>query len=329
MKRMIAALAALLTLGAFALPAAALEVKIATISAANSPWHKAMLRFAEVAAAESNGEITVQVYTDGQLGDIKQMYSSMQLGTLEMGFFGLGAATLLNGADKLNLLYVPYIFDSKDWATKILNSDEFKTIYDEIAENTGVRILGAYGARSPRALQTTVGPITEPGQVKGLRLRIPSIPTLKATFEALGAQVTPMSMTEIYNALSRGMVDGQDNGFDLAVPLKFQEVAKYWSATDHAYEMTGWFISDQFWQDLTPEEQAILTKAAIAGGEVATELTNELDADAIALIESSGGTYVVPDREAFREALKDVYKQFEGTLWEEGTVARIRAMQAE
>lgn len=327
MRKTTAALCALLTIGGFGGSAAALELKIGTISAANSPWHQAMLRFEEVAEEKSNGEIDVLVYTDGQLGDIKQMYSSMQLGTLEMGFFGLGAATLLNGADKLNLLYVPYLFDSKEDATEILNSEEFRTIYDEIAEVTGVRILGAYGARSPRALQTTEGPITKPEDVEGLRLRIPSIPTLKATFEALGAQVTPMSMTEIYTALSRGMVDGQDNGFDLSIPLKFHEVAKYWSATDHAYEMTGWFVSDQFWQGLTPEQQAILTEAAIAGGEVATELTNELDQNAIETIESMGGTYVVPDREAFREALKDVYKQFEGELWEEGTVARIRAMQ--
>ena len=89
------------------------KIRIGTISSQGSPWHKAMQRFAEVAAKESNGQLQVQVFTDGALGDINQMYSSMQLGTLEMGYFGLGAITLLKGAEPLNVLYVPYIFKSK------------------------------------------------------------------------------------------------------------------------------------------------------------------------------------------------------------------------
>jgi tripartite ATP-independent transporter DctP family solute receptor len=328
-KIAVAALALVAGLATVALPATAAprEIRIGTISAANSPWDLAMRRFAEVAAKESDGELKVLVYTDGQLGDIQQMFSGMQLGTLEMGYFGLGSAVLLKGADPLNILYVPYLFKDKDWTTKILNNDEFKKIYDDVAKNTGVRIVGAFGARSPRALQTVKGPITKPEDVKGLRLRIPSIPALKATFEALGAQVTPLGMLEIYNGLSRGMIDGQDNGFDLSVPLKFHEVAKHWSATDHAYEMTGWFISERLWQSLTPTQREALTKAAAAGGEVSTEATNKLDRESIEALKAAGVTYTEPDREAFRTALKDVYKQFEGKMWPAGLVDRIRAMQ--
>jgi tripartite ATP-independent transporter DctP family solute receptor len=329
MKWMLAAAA--VVLGLIGSPssgmAAPRELRIGTISAANSPWDMAMRRFAEVSAKETNGELKVLVYTDGQLGDIQQMLSGMQLGTMEMGYFGLGSATFLKGAEALNIIYVPYLFKDKASTTKILNSEEFTKIYDDVAKKTGVRIVGAYGARSPRALQTVKGPITTPEQVRGLRLRIPAIPTLKATFEALGAQVTPLGMLEIYNGLSRGMIDGQDNGFDLSVPLKFHEAAKYWSATDHAYEMTGWFISERLWQGLTSAQRAALTKAAQEGGEVSTAATNKLDEDSIGILKAAGATYTVPDRAAFREALKDVHKPFEGKMWPAGLVDRIRAMQ--
>ena len=33
--------------------------------------------------------------------------------------------------------------------------------------------------------------------------------------------------------------------------------------------------------------------------------------------------YTVPDREAFREALKDVHKPYEGKLWPAGLVDKI------
>ena len=302
-------------------------LRIATISATDSPWHKAMVRFAETLGSESSNALKASVYTDGQLGDIQQMYSSMQLGTLEMGYFGLGAVTLLKGAEAMNINYVPYIFNSREDAVKILNSAEFLKLYDDIASKTGVRIVGAYGVRSPRALQTIKGPIVKPEDVKGLRLRIPNIATLKGTFEALGAQVTPMGMLEIYTALARGTIDGQDNGFDLAMPLKFYEVAKYWSATDHAFEMTGWFMSERTWKGLSSAEKQAVVHAAQVGGEVATAETRKLEEASIETVRKSGGTYTVPDVAAFRAALKDVHLPYEGKLWPAGMVDRIRAMQ--
>lgn len=134
-------------------------------------------------------------------------------------------------------------------------------------------------------------------------------------------------MMEIYTALSRGTVQGQDNGFDLSMPLKFNEVARYWSATDHAYELTGWFMSEKTWKSLSDADKKALTKAAQAGGEVATVETRKLDEASIETIRKSGGTYTVPDIAAFRAALKDVHVPYEGKLWPAGMVDRVRKMQ--
>src|SRR3546814_6300235 len=97
----------------------------------------------------------------------------MQLGTLEMGYFGLVSVIFLRGAEPLNILYAPYLFKSGEWAERILNNDEFAKIYDTVAKKSGVRVFAAYGIRSPRALQTVDKPIREPEDVKGLKLRVP------------------------------------------------------------------------------------------------------------------------------------------------------------
>lgn len=314
------------TLG-FAGDVQAREMKIATIAASNSPWDHAMRAFADEAAKQSQDGIKVHVYTDGQLGDISKILSSMQLGTLDMGYFGLGSVVFLRGAQPLNILYAPYLFKSGEQAERIVNSDEFQKLFDEVAKKSGVRVFAAFGIRSPRALQTVSRAINKPEDVKGLKLRIPSIPILKTTFETLGAQVVPLGMTEIYTALGRGMIDGQDNGFDLSIPLRFHEEAKYWAATDHAYELTGWFISERTWQGLSDKERAALVAAAKAGGQVATKLDKELDDNAIKLLKDAGVTYTQPDKAAFRAALANVYKQYEGKDWPEGMVERIQKMQ--
>jgi tripartite ATP-independent transporter DctP family solute receptor len=303
------------------------QLKINTISATDSPWHKAMLRFAQAVKEKTKGNIEVLAYPDGQLGDIQQNLTGMQMGTIEMGYFGLGSAVYLKDAAPIKVIYTPYLFKGKDEATKILNSDIFQQMYEDMAKKTGVRIFGAYGARSPRAIQTTRGPIVKPEDVRGMKLRIPGMDIFLATFEALGVKCTPLGMTEIYMALKQGVIEGQDNGFDLAVPLKFHEAAKYWSATDHGFEVTGWFISEKVWQSMSNEERGIFKEAAFEGGKVATELVQKLDDDSVKMFKASGVNYVVPDREAFRKALADVHKGFEGKVWPEGLVGRIREAQ--
>ncbi|TCR64049.1 TRAP transporter substrate-binding protein [Bosea sp. BK604] len=333
MKRILAGLAAL-AFAAFCCMAPAQAqtqprtVKMATIALNNSPWHKALLRFKDVVEADSNGRYKVDVYTDGQLGDIAQLISAMQLGTIEFSYFGLSSLSFIKGGEALSVCYVPYLWKSAEDAEKIINTDpEFQGIFEKVATTAGVRVFGAWGQRSPRAIQSTRGPIMKPEDVKGLRLRIPAIPVLKAMFEKLGAQVTPMGMMEIYNALSRGTIDGQDNGFDLSIPPKYHEAAKYWSATDHVIELVGFFVSERFWKGLSAEDKAIFAKASKEAGLVTTKLTKELDAEAIDILKAAGATYVVPDVEAFRKAVAGVEEPLDGKSWPKGFPDRIRKLQ--
>ncbi|MEQ9673256.1 MAG: TRAP transporter substrate-binding protein [Roseovarius indicus] len=312
---------------AFADISDARELRIGTISAAGSPWDKAMNRFAEVLAEETDGDMTAAVYTDGQLGDIQQMLTGMQLGNVEMGYFGLGSGLFLKGAGPLKVIYAPYLFRDREHAQKALNSEVFQQIYDDIAAETGVRIIGAWGNRSPRAIQTTEGPIETPADLEGMKLRVPGLAIFQDMFKTMGVQTVPMSMTEIYTGMSKGLVEGQDNGFDLAVPLKFHEVAKYWSATDHAYEATGWFISEQLWQSLSEDQQEAIRTAAEAGGEITSAEEAKLEAEAIEMFKEQGVTYTEPDQDAFRKALAGIAAQYEGTDWPEGFIDEIKAIQ--
>jgi tripartite ATP-independent transporter DctP family solute receptor len=324
---LIMAMLALAWLSVGSVQAAPMQLKINTISATDSPWHKAMLKFGEIVKAKTKGNIEVLVYADGQLGNISQTLTAMQMGTIDMGYFGMGSAIYLKPYSPLSIIYVPYLFKDKAQASRILNGPLFQGLYDKAAKESGVRIFSAYGARSPRAIQTTKGPIQKPEDLKGMKLRIPGMDIFLATFNALGVKPTSLPMTEIYMGLQQGVVEGQDNGFDLAMPLKFYEAAKYWCATDHVYEMTGWFISEKLWTKLTAEEKTIFLEAAKEAGQLATGLVEQLDKDSIETLKKSGCTYTVPDKAAFKKAWANVYKQFEGKTWPQGMVEEIQAMQ--
>ncbi len=307
--------------------AATLNLRFGTPFVTGSNLHKGMLKFAEVVAAESKGTINVQVYGDSQIGDIQQLITGMQLGTVDMSLLGVGNAGQLKDCGPLNVSYLPYLFKSKAKAEEVLNGPIFEELYETCAKSANVRIFAVGGTRSPRALVTTKGPIRKPEDVNGLRLRIPPIPIFRDTWEKLGAKVVPLGLNEVYMALSRGQVDGQDNGYDLTLSFRFYEVSKYWSATDHVYDAAAWYMGERRWKSLTQEQRDILRKAAIAGGKVATDLATELDRTGLEVLKKNGVEYVVPDRAAFEKAWADVYKSYEGKVWPNGLVQRIRDAQ--
>lgn len=105
------------------------------------------------------------------------------------------------------------------------------------------------------------------------------------------------------------------------------EVAKFWSKTDHCFELATWYISERVWQTIAADDQAIFKRAAHAGGEIVTQLGAEIDRNGVEEIKKSGGTYTEPDIAAFREAFKDAHKPYDGKVWPAGLVEKIRAMQ--
>jgi len=109
------------------------NVKMATIALANSPWHKALLKYKEVVETDSKGRYSVTIYTDGQLGDISRLLSQMQLGTVEFSYFGAPSLSFVKGGEVMNVAYVPYLFKSAEWAERIFNNDEFMGYYDKAA----------------------------------------------------------------------------------------------------------------------------------------------------------------------------------------------------
>ncbi len=307
--------------------AADLTLRFGTPFVTNSNLHKAMEEFARVVDKESGGKIRVQVYADSQIGDIQQLIAGMQLGTVDMAYLGVGNSGQLKDCGPLNIAYLPYLFKNKEAATQVLNGPIMQEFYETCAKSSGVRIFAVAGARSPRAIVTTKGPIKKPEDLKGMRLRIPPIPIFRETFESLGVKVVPLGLNEVYMALSRGQVDGQDNGFDLTLTFRFHEVSKFWTATDHVYDVAAWYISERRWKSMTKEQQDLFKRAAQIGGKVATDMGEQFDRAGLEELKKQGVTYTVPDKAAFEAAWKDVYKSYEGKVWPDGLVARLKAAQ--
>ena len=163
--------------------------------------------------------------------------------------------------------------------------------------------------------------------LNSFEIRVPPIEVIRATWETLGAKPVVMGLSDIYMGLSRGQLDGQENGFDAIIGFKWYEVTKNYSPLNQVYEVSAYYMNEKLWQGLTPQERDILKTAAKLGGESMTKAGDDLARDGLETLKKAGVVISEPDRAAFQDALKEMHKKYDGKLWPAGLVEKIKAMQ--
>ncbi len=71
-----------------------------------------------------------------------------------------------------------------------------------------------------------------------------------------------MPFPEIYNALQQKVIDGQDNPLYTSMLMKFTEVNKFATITNHILTECPMVVNKAFWTSLTPDQQKIFREAA-------------------------------------------------------------------
>jgi len=70
-------------------------------------------------------------------------------------------------------------------------------------------------------------PVISPGDLNGLKLRLPQSPAMLAWFRALGADASPLPFPQLYGALQAGVFGGQENPIAAIISAKFGQVQKF------------------------------------------------------------------------------------------------------
>lgn len=103
---------------------------------------------------------------------------------------------------------LPYVFTNTSALLKFLDGpagseklavEQFGTIK--------MRALGWYDPGT-RSIYNSRKSIHTPDDLKGMKIRVEENPVRVASFNAMGAQATPMAFSEVYGALQQKVVDG-------------------------------------------------------------------------------------------------------------------------
>lgn len=247
--------------------------KVAFVQAKDHPHGLGAKKFAELIKEKSDGKMKVMVFASGTLGGDAQVISSVQGGTVDMTLVTPG---LLSGIEKGFGLYgLPFLFKNSAEVDAVLDGPAGQNLLTRLGPH-GLVGLG-YWDHGFRHITNSKRPVNTLEDLKGLKLRLQQIPTAIESFKSMGANVVPLSFTELYTAMETRTVDGQENPLAAIETSKFYEVQKYLSLTGHFYDPLVAVFSKRTWDKLNDTERELVRSAALEAQAYERKVSRDMD----------------------------------------------------
>lgn len=254
---------------------------------------------------ESHGQLKLEIYPNGQLGNARSMVESAQTGSIQM--VGTYASIMVPFVPEVGVTQIPYIFDNNFTAWKVAQGSFGKELSDVVLKKTGLRVLGWVDGAGFREIYTDK-PIKSAADLKGMTMRVPENPGLLAMFRAWGAKTVTITWAEIYTGLQSGMAQGCDTELYSMYSKKLYEVNPYITMTNHSFNYHLLMINDDFFQSLSPENQKLMLQASDLFARVANAQSEMSSLVVKQALEDKGATFYYPTAEQLKE-FKDLAQQ--------------------
>ena len=267
------------------------------------PHARAIERFVNRVAERTGENLQIQTFPSEQAGNERQMFDAITLGTLDIAKVSTGVVA--TAVPEFGVLDLPYVFRDLNHMMATLKGKVGQDLTAKL-EARNVKIL-FWMEQGTRSFYTASKPIRTPADLKGMKIRTIAAPVMVDTINALGATATPMGFGDLYLGLKSGIVDGAENAPDAIWYAKHQEVAKYFTITNHFRTPVVVVMNKAKFDALSPEYKEIITTTARETQEWAGTLYSQFSAALMASLKKSGMTIIEADEEAFRKAVEPVY----------------------
>jgi tripartite ATP-independent transporter DctP family solute receptor len=274
-------------------------LKWAHVYETSEPYHTESVWAAQEIKKRTNGKFDIEVFPASSLGKETDINQGLALGTVDMIISGPSFAA--RSYPRLGIAYYPFIFRDADHLLAYSKSPVFAEMVEEFRKKTGIQMTAYtyYGARHVTAQK----PFTNCAGMKGLKIRVPDVPSYMATPKACGANPTPIAFAEVYLALQTGTVDAQENPLTTIEAKKFYEVQKAIMLTGHIVDGLTTQIAPHVWNKLTPDEQKIFTEVTREAAARATAQIKKREAELADEFKKKGLQVVTVDRKSFSDAV--------------------------
>ncbi|WP_118133549.1 TRAP transporter substrate-binding protein [Oceanicella sp. SM1341] len=257
----------------------------------------------------TDGRVSVRVLTK-PLGAPPAHFDMAAEGVADITY-GLHSFTTDDRFERSRIGQFSFLGDSAEAASKA-----FWQVYtedlDAASEHEGVHLLGLF-MHGPGLLHRNGPEITAPADLSGLKIRTPG-GYIADLLRDLGANTLFMSSPEVYEKLSRGVIDGVAFTYEALTAFNLTDYVKSSMRVPGGIYNTTWFLvmNEGAWEKISPEDQAAIDKiSGLAFAELAGKAWDGAD-DAAKEKISAAGIDVYEASPEMVDAIKAAAGKYEG-----------------
>ncbi len=323
--------AGVLTLAPLAASAADVTLRMAHVVREGDPAYKACELFKSKVESMTDGRVEVKIFPAAQLGNNRKLFTQIQSGAIDLSLTPLNL--LADIVPPYSVTSAGYMFDDWSQLERVLDAPEFGQKWSkELLEKGGLRPL-SYIYYGTRDLTTADTPVHTPADLKGLKIRAVPNPISLANITGIGASPTPVAWSETYQALSQGVVDGQENPIPVLYSANLFEVQHYLIKTHHQMSALPILIRESSFQKLSAADQAAVSKAAVIAAQAGTDETIKFTASLEDALVKKGMEVIdlnPQERQMFKEAVQySLAETVDGDVLPAGLIGKVNKFISE
>lgn len=271
------------------------------------PTVEAVRMMSRLLEERSGGRLSIRIYSGGQLGSERDTLELTVFGGLDLNRVNL--APLNAFAPETVILSLPFVFQSEPHMRAALDGAPGQAVLDAL-EPHGLIGLCFYDSGA-RSFYNTRRPIRTPDDMRGLKIRVQNSDLYVSMVEALSANATPMDLSEVYQGLMQGVIDGAENNWPSYESTRHFETAPFYSLTGHVMAPEVLVMSARRWRQLSEEDRTLVQVCARESVPFMRDLWDARVAAARERITASGvEVNEVDDVSAFADMMRPVWERF-------------------
>jgi len=175
----------------------------------------------------TNGKVYVKLAPGGQLGAGGSLVQKVQGGTIQAAQHSL--SNFAPFASTVDLINMPYLCGSNQRFTNLVTSDFWKATVEPKVEENGFKAL-FYVNIDPRVVAVRkggAGAVLTPGDLSGVKFRVPGSKMLQQYYRMVGANPTPVAWGETPSAIKQGVADALDPSVGALFVFGFKDILSH------------------------------------------------------------------------------------------------------
>ena len=283
--------------------------RMATKQPVDSPEGLVFQRFADLTDEYTGGELKIQVFPNEQLGKEDAVLEQLQAGIVNIYAEGFGY--MRKWAPEISWVSPAFMFDDYDHWVRFMDSDVVDSWFAKAAVEAGVGPLGNPTAvlRGPYRVIVSNKAIESIEDVAALKLRMHPNKLAIATWSHLGAEVTTLPWTEVYQSIQKDIVQAVNSPIALVESMRFNEVAPYISRHNEYWQSVGFMMNIAAYDALDDKARAGLLRAYNETGAYSRDIMGKVADESIKDMVANGATYMELDTGPFVIKMQSFYEK--------------------